>query len=379
MQTDPGSPVKTGYVKVLDNKGNIKQLFRYDELYMNVRKRQEAAYLAAVNRGCIACCCKHTKIVKINIERNGAVTFPDISLHSLGCVSFLNEMRSYIAETPLQAFLEGLPVEVSFNWEKPPELLTTAVISSFEIARKRKLSFSQWLVINNAIAFSGNRSFPLDAESMCGIFTDWIDRQMIGRNSKGSRISVRTREDFLFRDGMEADTTGFYYGKILDIPAKYNSGKGKNLYIIVSRMKAGGNLRNRRDIFLRVPKEKFLSALEALPDKKNAYISGFVKVRDVVLDAAEKKFTLSGPLNPGKTGLSGESKEKNKKRIFEMRFGCLFTALDNGLIVFTKEEYEAGQKAVREKRICYRHIFETRRVELSLMAENENGEDEKLW
>lgn len=378
MQTDPGSPVKTGYVKVLDNKGNIKSLFRYEELYLNMRKRQEAAYLAAVNRGKICCCCMRTKTVNINIESNGTVTFPDFTMHSPECVRFLNEITTYIDATPIKASLEDLPIQVRFNWEKPAPVIMKAQIRDLEMARRRELSFSQWLIINNAIAFSGNEDLWISPERMCDIFTDRISGQTIEYSSKSTDITVRTGEDFLFRDGMDEGSTGFYYGKILDVPAKYNSGKGKNMYIIVSRMQSRGNLRNRRDIFLRVPKDKFMIPYERVPDKKHVYIGGFIRTRDVFLDAAEVKFPSSISVNPTKVGSFGDNPEKNRKRIYEMRTGCLFTALDNGLAVFSKEEFESGQKAVSERKVCYRKISEDWGDEFSLKAVNINGEDEKL-
>lgn len=378
METERTYPVKIGYVKVLDYKGNIQRIFRYEELYLSLRKRQEAAYLCSVNRGKICCCCLPTKTVNINIESDGTVSFPDIASHSSECVRFMNEMTSYVDFTPIRSISDDLPIRVRFNWERPVSSITDAQQKDLEIARKRELTFSQWLMVNNALAFSGNHSFDLSPGEMCGIFTDRIGSQTIEYLSKGTDITVRTRGDFLFRDGMESGTAGFYYGKVLDIPAKYNSGKGKNIYIIVSKMRSGGNLITRRDIFLRVPKEKFMIPYERLPDKRHAYIAGFIQAKDVILDAADVKISSSVSVNPTKSGSVRDYPGNAKKRINELRMGCLFTAADNGLAVFTADEFTGMQKASSEKKVCYRQITEGWGDVLSLNVENMNGDDERL-
>lgn len=363
---------KIGYVRVCAGDGNIANMLRYEDLYIKNRLRQTAAYQAATAGGGIYCTCQATNSVKIRIESNGSVRLPDPSLHTQKCIDYMQPMTNYIDSTPLGSLLKGAPMSVGFNFMNPRVGIKGAYLEDFDLTRKKSLPLSTFILLNNWLAFSG--AYPAginiyDSQRCARTFLEVLREETIVYPGKTQNYCVKPQGGFLYRKEMENGDLGFYYGRINKIPEKYNSGKGTGLYLFVSPMGDG-----YKDIFLRVPKNEFQIAYEDLPDTGNAYICGFIRARDLKIDASEQKLS-TGVINPGKISSSHIEKDYTVKRVYEMKHGCVFSCNRIGLAVFDRNELEASDRLLDAGRIVYRPLYGSVENGHSLMVFNHKGKD----
>jgi len=373
--------LKTGYVKVLDRAGRIAGLYSIEELYLQKKKRQQCAFDASMVSGRVFCCCKELSKNEVWISGNGEMDLGDGENHTQECAEYYGALSRYVNSLGFGAYIREESLRTDFDWTGKGRASVKLLDEEKLLEMGRTISFDSWLFINNTLAFSRmqRKAFVLDnAMAFSEKFTEQIGDQTFRRVSGGNERSVSTRGNFLYRDRMQANEYGLYYGKIIDIPEKYNSGKGKNVYLRVTQMMVNGTPVGDRDVFLRVQKEQFLDSYNRVAKTEGAYICGFVRIKELNLDSAEKKMGVA--VNAGKVSLKVSSeKAGNKKLVKEMKFGRVFCCNSAGLIVFTEKEYELSQRAIFEKLLVYRPVYGPFDYNITpLMVVTKNGKDIRL-
>ena len=345
--------VRQGYIMIADGR-SVKAVYSYEELFMNPLLRRHIRDTLGTFEEIRCCCRPHGS--RLSIDENGDIIYGDPMAHSDRCRDFFSLLavrRSYPVMNSFYAGNTELPV--SFSWKTIAKADARMLRpKDLQLGDCDRLSLSSYICLMNALAFRGAKYSDKDTDYALGLRVLSRMGTKILRNDaiKDGPVTYTIDEKTIFgRQGIGEQ--GFYYGRIVDVPEKYihrdpsDPAHNKPFMFVVLTSPDGKRLG------IRVKKKEFLPFYDVLPAKESAWFCGFIKIRQVAVDSTFGK-KGSGVPPPPLPNQQKTSYVAIKAIVREARMYRLFTCNDAGMIVFSKEEYDLSNAALRSGAVLYR-------------------------
>ena len=363
--------IKTCYVRLENKKTGDQEYYHYEDIIFNEPLRVRIEKRSKRECG-LYCACRLDNEAKVIISEDGKLVFENSNAHSKQCKKYLSDFLRRISSLSVDGYRTTRgKIEVNFNWTekaRPAGYLFT--IKDTDISKGKQLSFPGWIFSSNAFSFisrTGNSLILTEPNIQANnvLFT------MMSHAIKNNAILEKEKlidESFLYTE----QTVGFYglyYGKIVSIPKEDEAGSRVNLYVRVVGI-------NNRPASFRVKTKEFIKLYDMLPDKENAWICGFIRIKELEFDNAKGAM----PTLKNATPLPNRRYVDTKQKVIirEMRVFTLFCCNKAGMIVTDSAELSKSNEALAVGKKLYRPLIGIPGVNSGIMIYNENGEDEVL-
>lgn len=364
--------VKTGYVKLITIKTRKADYFHYEDLFFRETLRYQLRKKS--EHGCYLCCaCVSDNSAKLHIDKNDMLVIEEPEKHSKKCREYLIDISQRMRSEAVSGYMKSNgKLNVSFNWTDKSRPSSDAIsISDADITRKKQLDFSSWIAASNLLTFINRTE---SASMIKGAAEQADDVRFIMGTHICFNPKIKDSSEILFSSDKFYSSQGvgyygLYYGKIVSVPKRDAEGSKVNMYIRAISI-------DGRPIGFRVKSKEFLHLYEYLPDKDNAWICGFIKVRELEYDNSKGNvsYKKAGAPIPNRLFV----KDTYKAVVKEMRYFRLFSCNNAGMIVFNNNELRLSNEALEKGLKLYRPLVCNPAVNPGIMIFNKDGEDKSL-